>query len=95
MILGRFLPLGKIKPYLARPEQLVVALFVFIGAGHIPHDSPWGLVGKTFLAVLLIQMTSPGARSWGRTSGFDLLVVNRILFCEKKLRANTGFFPFP
>lgn len=57
MMLARFLPLDKIKPYLIRPEQLVVALFVFMGAGHIPHDTPWGLIGKTVVAVILLQMS--------------------------------------
>lgn len=55
MFFGRFLPLEKIKPYLMRPEQLVVALFVFMGAGRIPAETSYVLIGKTIVAVILIQ----------------------------------------
>lgn len=55
MFLGRFLPLKEIKPYLMRPEQLVVALFVFMGAGRIPAGTSLILIGKTIVAVVLIQ----------------------------------------
>ncbi len=56
MLCGRFLPLEKLKPYLMRPEQLIVALFVFMGAGHIPRETALSVVAKCFLAVILLQL---------------------------------------
>ncbi len=55
MVARRFLPLDRLVRYLTRPEQMVIAFFVFVGAGQIPAGSPWGLLGKSLLAVLLLQ----------------------------------------
>jgi len=59
MFVRYLLPLKRLIPYLVYPEQLTIALFVFIGAGQIPVEeyshTPL-LIGKVILAVLLFQM---------------------------------------
>jgi predicted Na+-dependent transporter len=56
MLAANFLHLGKIKSNLSRPQQFIIATFVFIGVGHIPRSLSMAMLGQVLLAVLIIQM---------------------------------------
>jgi len=55
MLARRFLPLEKFVCYLTKPEQLVIAFFVFVGAGQIPAGLSLGHFAKVIGVVLLFQ----------------------------------------
>lgn len=56
MALRRLLHLSWLGHYVALPQQLVIASYVFLGAGHIPHETPVMIILKAILAVIVIQM---------------------------------------
>lgn len=56
MLVRRSMPLERLIPYLTKPEQLVIAFFVFVGAGRIPSGLSVKTVALLLMAVFLLQI---------------------------------------